>query len=153
MRQFLPKTAIRLFLSLGCSPGQAGPNTSHFAVWQQMVGQILLRHPWAQTWSNSGEFWCHCPWAAPLLTEEPARRSQRQTWQRRMPNYAARHAAPSKIKLLFAVLRENLWYYSRSWIPRPIFVGLNHIFLFWECFVCPCCCLKDLRKQTGKTTD
>lgn len=37
-----------------------------------------------------------------------------------------------KSKLLFAVLREKgrLGYYSHSWIPRPIFVGLNHIFLF-----------------------
>lgn len=26
--------------------------------------------------------------------------------------------------------KRRLGYYSHCWIPRPIFVGLNHIFLF-----------------------
>lgn len=50
MRQFLPKRANHLFLSLGCSPGQAGPNSSCFPLWQQTVSQSL--HP-GSTSTNS----------------------------------------------------------------------------------------------------
>lgn len=49
--------------------------------------------------------------------------------------------------------KGHFGYYSHSWIPRPIFVGLNHIFLFWDGCIFPCCCLKDPWKQMGKTTD
>lgn len=134
MRQFLPKTAICLFLSRGCSPGrqrQTGPPLlSGSRWWAKSCTPPLPEYKFGAVQANFG--------AAGggqhrRGTEETARRSQHQTRQRRVPNCAARHAGRCSRHAALCSFRRGkgcLGCYSHSWIPRPIFAGLNHIFLF-----------------------
>jgi len=104
--QFLPKTAVHLFLPSGCSRGQAGPNGCPFALRQQTVGQILAPSP------SFGVIWVN-------LVPGPLRRrgarpptganAKPGTGEGRIVLPGTRAAATGLLesKLLFAVPREK----------------------------------------------
>lgn len=133
-RQFLPKTAIHLFLSWGCSLGrqrQTGPLLlSGSRWWAKSRTHPLPEYKFGAVQVNFGAVGRgqHRHGA-----EETARWSQHQTWQRPVPNCAARHTGRCSRQAAVCSFRRGkscLGCHSHSWIPRPIFVGLNHIFLF-----------------------